>query len=101
MTQIYFLAMTIGFPLLVIVLAIISGHLYRGGDAELLDWKPTRSPELEAELHVSDIDQMLAAQNRYRRLRGAPERTLEEATEHAWASLHRASEPLGPGDERR
>jgi hypothetical protein len=32
---------------------------------------------------------MLAAQNRYRRLRGAPERSLEEVTDHAWASLKR------------
>lgn len=87
MNQAYFLAMTLGFPLLLLVLALLAGHFYRGGPEELLDWRPTRSPELEAELALSDVEQMLAAQNRYRRMRGAPERSLEEATEHAWASL--------------
>jgi hypothetical protein len=98
MDQAYFLAMTVGFPLLIIVLAILSGYLYRGGHAELLDWKPTRSPEQEAELQVGDIDQMLAAQNRYRRLRGAPERSLEEATEQAWASRNPRAETLRQRD---
>jgi hypothetical protein len=96
MTQAYFLAMTIGFPLLVLVLAILSGHLYRGGHAELLDWKPTRTPEQEAELEAGDIDHMLAAQNRYRRLRGAPERSLEELTQSAWVKRHGTGEALAP-----
>jgi hypothetical protein len=95
-TQIYFLAMTIGFPLLVLLLAILSGHFYRGGPEELLDWKPTRSPELEAKLQVGDVEQMLAAQNRYRRARGAPERSLDEVTEHAWARLEEAGEMQAP-----
>jgi hypothetical protein len=98
MTQAYFLAMTVGFPLLLLILALLSGHFYRGGPEELLDWKPTRSPELEAKLQVGDIDQMLAAQNRYRRQRGAPERSLEEVTSHAWARLEGSAEGSPPGD---
>jgi hypothetical protein len=78
--QAYFLSMVLGVPLLLLSLALIAGHFHRDGYAELLDWKPTRSPELEVELELSDIQQMLAAQNRHRRRRGAAERTLEDAT---------------------
>ena len=77
--QTLFLILVVGVPLLLILVAVLGAYFYAGGDAELLDWKPTRSPETEARLELSDIDQMLAAQNRYRRQRGAPERTLEEA----------------------
>ena len=45
---------------------------------EILDWKPTRSPEVEAENEIDDVEQMLAAQNELRRRRGVPERTLDE-----------------------
>ena len=44
----------------------------------LLEWKPTRSPEVEAENEIDDVEQMLAAQNELRRRRGVPERTLDE-----------------------
>jgi hypothetical protein len=82
MAQTYFLAMTLGVPVLVLVVALIAGRLHPGYD-DVLDWKPTRSPEKEAELRDSDIDQMLVAQNAYRRRRGAPERSLAEVME-AW-----------------
>ncbi|HEY7951431.1 MAG TPA: hypothetical protein VID70_00495 [Solirubrobacteraceae bacterium] len=80
--QTFFYLLVFGTPLLLIALAILGAHFYRGGDEELLDWKPTRSPETEARLERNDIAQMLDAQNRYRRQRGAPERTLEEALGH-------------------
>lgn len=83
MAQIYFLAMTLGVPLLLLVVALVAGRLHRGYD-DVLDWKPTRSPEREAELQDVDIRQMLAAQNRYRRRRGARERSLEDVVE-SWA----------------
>lgn len=73
-----FLALVLGVPALLLVLAVLSAHFYRGGNEELLDWTPTRSDETEARLERNDIAEMLAAQNRYRRQRGAPERTLEE-----------------------
>ena len=44
----------------------------------MLDWKPTRSPEVEAANEVDDVSQMIAAQNEMRRRRGAPERTEEQ-----------------------
>ena len=83
--QTYFLSMVLGLPLVILALALLAGHFHRDGYAELLDWKPTRSPEREVELELGDIQQMLAAQNRHRRRRGAPERTLDEVTEGASA----------------
>lgn len=87
MVQTYFLVMVFGVPLAILVIAMLGAHFYGGGSDELLDWKPTRSPKREAELQLNEVHQMLAAQNRYRRLRGAPERSLEEVTGHASASV--------------
>jgi hypothetical protein len=83
MTQLYFLSMVFGLPLLLLSLALLAGHFHRDGYAQLLDWKPTRSPEREVELELGDVEQMLAAQNRHRRRRGATERTLEEVIDDA------------------
>ena len=57
---------------------LLVGHFYPGSGAELLDWKPTRSPELEAQNEIDDIRQMMEAQNEMRRRRGAPEMTEAE-----------------------
>src|SRR4051794_30619398 len=54
------------------------GKYYPGSGAEQVDWKPTRSPELEAELELDDVDQMLEAQNARRRRDGRPEITEED-----------------------
>ena len=43
--------------------------------ADVLDWRPTRSPDARAEDEADDIAQMLAAANALRRRRGVPERT--------------------------
>ena len=85
MAQLYFLSMVIGLPLVIVSLALLAGHFHRDGYDELLDWKPTRSPEREVELELGDVQQMLDAQNRHRRRRGAPERTLEDVAEHVAA----------------
>ena len=57
---------------------LLVGHFYPGSSRDLLDWKPTRSPEVEAQNEIDDIRQMLEAQNELRRRRGAPEMTEEE-----------------------
>ena len=49
-----------------------------------MDWKPTRSPELEAELELDDVDQMIEAQNARRRASGRPEITEDDV--HAEAA---------------
>jgi hypothetical protein len=68
--------------LVVIVLIFLAiGKWYPGSGAEQVDWKPTRSPELEVELELDDVDQMLEAQNERRRARGAPEISQEDVEE--------------------
>jgi hypothetical protein len=96
MAETYFLGVVLGLPLLLLAIALLAGYLHRDENAELLDWKPTRSPQREVELELSDVDQMLAAQNRHRRRRGAPERTLEEVTERACEQAEPASRALSP-----
>jgi len=94
--QVYFLGMVLGVPALLVVVALLAGHFHEDGYGELLDWKPTRSPQREVELELGELDQMLAAQNRYRRRRGAPERSLDEVTERAWASFNLYGEMPSP-----
>lgn len=64
--------------LLVVGILFLIEHFYTGNNAELLDWKPTRAPELEAQNEVDDVQQMLEAQNAMRRRRGAAERDEQE-----------------------
>ena len=61
-----------------IIGSILLGVFSKRSALEILDWKPTRSPELEAENEIDDVEQMLAAQNELRRRLGKPERTLDE-----------------------
>ena len=62
---------------LIIALVLLGLYHPRSG-ADVLDWKPTRSPELEVELELDDVAQMIAAQNEMRRKRGLPDRTEED-----------------------
>jgi len=68
-----FIFLTLGMLALIIGVLVLIGHFYQGGAAELVDWKPTRSPEVEAQNEIDDVRQMLEAQNEMRRRRGAPE----------------------------
>ena len=61
-----------------VVTVLLLGLFSQRSPREILDWKPTRSPEAEAENELDDIAQMLAAQNEIKRRRGAPEITEEE-----------------------
>jgi truncated hemoglobin YjbI len=63
-----------GVGALIVVLLLI-GKYYPGSGADVLDWHPTRSPEVEAQNEVDDLEQMLAATNAKRRRRGQPELT--------------------------
>ena len=81
---------------------LLIGFFYPGSGADVLDWKPTRSPELEAENEVDDVAQMIAAQNEMRRRRGAPERTeaqVKQSVEDDKADL--AARASRYADERR
>lgn len=52
---------------------VVVGHFYGGSDADLVDWHPTRSPEVEVQNEIDDVRQMVEAQNEMRRRRGAAE----------------------------
>jgi hypothetical protein len=65
--------------LVAFVLAVIALGLFsQRSPREFLDWKPTRSPEVELENEVDDVAQMIEAQNAMKRRRGAPEISEDE-----------------------
>jgi hypothetical protein len=68
-----FVLLTLGMLAVIIGVLVLISHFYQGSTAELIDWKPTRSPEVEAQNEIDDVQQMLDAQNEMRRRRGAPE----------------------------
>jgi hypothetical protein len=68
-----FVLLTVGMLAVIIGVLLLIGHFYQGSSAELVDWKPTRSPEVEAQNEIDDVRQMLEAQNEMRRRRGAAE----------------------------
>jgi hypothetical protein len=61
-----------------IVTVLLLGVFSKRSARDYLDWKPTRSPEVEAQNELDDVEQMIAAQNELKRRRGAPEITEEE-----------------------
>jgi hypothetical protein len=67
-----------GIVALLVVGTVLLGVFSKRSALEILDWKPTRSPQVEAENEVDDLEQMIGAQNELRRRRGKPERTLED-----------------------
>jgi hypothetical protein len=58
---------------------VLLARAYPGSGADLVDWKPTRSHEVEAQLEIDDVQQMIEAQNAYRRRRGEADLTTEDA----------------------
>ena len=75
---VYFVLGTVAMVLLGVGVLFLIEHFYTGNNAELLDWKPTRSPELEVQNEVDDVQQMLDAQNEMRRRRGLAPRDEQE-----------------------
>ncbi len=72
---------TLGVLVFIVGVLVLVGHLHKGSSADLVDWHPTRSPEVEAQNEIDDVRQMLEAQNELRRRRGAPELTEEQLHE--------------------
>lgn len=72
---------TVGLVLFMVGVLVLVGHFYPGTAADLVDWKPTRSPDLEVQNEIDDVRQMMEAQNEMRRRRGAPEMTERELGE--------------------
>jgi len=82
---VWFVLGTVAIVLLMVGVLFLIEHFYTGNNAELLDWKPTRSPEVEAQNEIDDVQQMLEAQNEMRRRRGAAERSEQELREEVEA----------------
>jgi hypothetical protein len=73
-----FMLITLGMVGLIVLVLVLLARAYPGSGADLVDWKPTRSFEDEARLEMEDVQQMIDAQNEYRRRRGAEELTGEQ-----------------------
>lgn len=78
-----FFLVTAGMVAFIVIVLVLLGRAYPGSGADLVDWKPTRDYETELQLEQDDIAQMLAAQNAYRRKRGASDLTETDATRMA------------------
>jgi hypothetical protein len=79
-----FVLLTFGLlALLVLIMFALARTFERHSVADIIDWKPTRSPEVEAQNEVDDVRQMIEAQNVLRRKRGAAEITEEDVERHA------------------
>jgi hypothetical protein len=63
----------VGVFAVLVIMVVLLGLFYPGSGAQQLGWEPTRSPELEAQNEVDDLEQMYAATNAKRRARGAAE----------------------------
>ena len=80
---------------LIVVCLVLLARAYPGSGADLVDWKPTRSHEVEAQLELDDVQQMIEAQNVLRRKRGAKE--ITEADVHRQAQEDQAVRARGRG----
>jgi hypothetical protein len=69
----WFVLLTLGMLALIVGVLVLIDRSYKGSAADLVDWKPTRSAEVEVQNEIDDVRQMLEAQNEMRRRRGAPE----------------------------
>jgi hypothetical protein len=78
-----FIFLTLAMVGFIVLLLVLLARAYPGSGADLVDWRPTRSPELEAQLEVEDLAQMIEAQNQYRRRRGARDLTEADAEKMA------------------
>ena len=64
-----------------VIAVLLLGVFSQRSPRDYLDWKPTRSPEAQAQDELDDVAQMIEAQNELKRRRGAPEITEEEIEE--------------------
>ncbi|HKH22015.1 MAG TPA: hypothetical protein VKA88_00200 [Solirubrobacterales bacterium] len=97
----FFVLSTIGLlALLFLIMVVLARAFERNSVADIIDWKPTRSPEVEAQNEVDDVRQMIEAQNVLRRKRGAKEITEEDVERQAredQAFRARGRGPFSPG----
>ena len=91
------IALTLGLLVLLFLIMVALARAFEGNRvADIIDWKPTRSPEVEAQNEVDDVRQMIEAQNVYRRKRGIPEITEEDVERQAREDQARRARGRGP-----
>jgi len=89
--------LTIGLlALLFLIMVVLVRALDRNSVADIIDWKPTRSPEVEAQNEVDDVRQMIEAQNALRRKRGAKEITEADVQRQAMEDQQFRARGRGP-----
>jgi hypothetical protein len=76
-----FAIIMLGGTLGLVIALVLAARGHPGSGADLIDWKPTRSAELEAQNEVDDMAQMLEVANRRRRRLGAEELTEDSVRE--------------------
>ena len=64
-----------------VILVLLLGVFSKRSARDYLDWKPTRSPDVEVQNEIDDVAQMIAAQNELKRRRGAPEISEQDIEE--------------------
>ncbi|HSI79663.1 MAG TPA: hypothetical protein VK919_03325 [Solirubrobacterales bacterium] len=94
-----FFLVSLGIVAAILLFVLVVARAYPGSGADLLDWRPSRSPEFEAELETHDVQQMIDAQNELRRRRGASE--ITEADAHRMAREDEAVRERGRRSPRR
>ena len=92
-----FVLLTLGLLALLFVILVALAKAFEGNSVrDFLDWKPTRSPEVEAQNEIDDVRQMIEAQNAYRRKRGAKEITEADVQRQAMEDQAARARGRGP-----
>src|SRR5262249_769807 len=92
-----FVLLTIGLLVLLFLIMVALARAFEGNKvADIIDWKPTRSPEVEAQNEVDDVRQMIEAQNALRRKRGAKEITEADVQRQAMEDQALRARGRGP-----
>jgi hypothetical protein len=92
-----FVLLTIGLLVLLFLILVVLARAFESSSvAEIIDWKPTRSPEVEAQNEIDDVRQMIEAQNALRRKRGAEEITEADVQRQAMEDQHVRARGRGP-----
>jgi hypothetical protein len=93
----FFIIATLGLlVLLFLIMVVLARAFERTSVADIIDWKPTRSPEVEAQNEVDDVRQMIEAQNALRRRRGAEEITEADVQRQAMEDQRMRARGRGP-----
>jgi hypothetical protein len=95
--EMVFVLATIGLLVLLFLILVALARAFESHSvADLIDWKPTRSPEVEAQNEVDDVQQMIEAQNELRRKRGAKEITEADVQRQAMEDQALRARGKGP-----